>query len=512
MVIALQDKYVIVKYLRLSLEDGDKAESDSIANQRILIDFHIEKLFKDKAYEVIEIVDDGYSGTNMNRPGIKRLLILAETHGINCVIVKDFSRFARDYVEVGKYADQKFPEWQIRFIAINDNYDSQDYIGATGGIEVALKNITYTMYSRDLSEKVKSARKIQYKQGKFVAPYAFYGYIKNPDEKGKIIIDEIAAEIVRRIFNMRISGIMPTEIAKQFNKEGILTPSQYKKSVDPLCRDWNSVGKYNLWTASIIGNILRDERYTGKMISLKHERVVVGSTKVKSVSKEKRIVVENTHEPIISQETFNAVQTLSRSRIKPTPSETSLKGLVRCGGCKHKMSVYGVTKNTKYYCNYKKYTSDSDCFQGKILETDLANVVIEALQKELEKVAELSKLQKKFNDAVKRNSRKIDTLLCKISEQKINKKQEYIRLTKDEISEHQFQKRRDKINAEIERLENEIIKLKGESISAEDFSFIKLFQKYIGIEKPNHKVLCDLINAIYVFPDNRIEIQWNFSE
>ena len=134
------DKYVIVKYLRLSLEDGDKEESDSIGNQRNLLDYHIHQIFKDRNVEVIEIVDDGYSGTNMNRPGIKRLLILAETKQINCIIVKDFSRFARDYIEVGRYSEQKFPEWQIRFISVNDKYDSNVFCGITAGIDIAMKN------------------------------------------------------------------------------------------------------------------------------------------------------------------------------------------------------------------------------------------------------------------------------------------------------------------------------------------------------------------------------------
>ena len=144
-VLKLLDKYIVVKYLRLSLEDGDDAESDSISNQRNLLDYNISNMFNSRDIEVVELVDDGYSGTNMNRPGMKKLLILAETGGINCVIVKDMSRFARDYIEVGMYVEQKFPLWNVRFIALNDNYDSADYRGITGGMDIAFKNITYTM-------------------------------------------------------------------------------------------------------------------------------------------------------------------------------------------------------------------------------------------------------------------------------------------------------------------------------------------------------------------------------
>lgn len=158
------EKFVVAKYLRLSVDDGDKIESDSIENQRNLLDYNIYKLFPNEDVEIIELVDDGYTGTNMNRPGMRKLLILAETREINCIMVKDFSRFARDYVDLGAYVDKTFPVWNIRFISINDGYDSLNFGGITGGIDMALKNITYTMYSRDLSEKIKSSRKVIYKK------------------------------------------------------------------------------------------------------------------------------------------------------------------------------------------------------------------------------------------------------------------------------------------------------------------------------------------------------------
>ena len=166
----MQSKYVIVKYLRLSIEDGDSAESDSIKSQRSLLDTHISFKFRDRKYEVIELIDDGYTGTNIDRPSFKKLLILAETQQIQCIIVKDFSRFARDYIEVGRYMDIIFPKLQIRFISVNDNYDSDDYIGITGGLDLAVQNLAYAMYSQDLSEKIKSVRKLQHKRGEFLSP------------------------------------------------------------------------------------------------------------------------------------------------------------------------------------------------------------------------------------------------------------------------------------------------------------------------------------------------------
>lgn len=507
----MRDKYVIAKYLRLSKDDGDKDESDSIANQRTLLDFYIKKEFADMRIETIELVDDGYSGTNMNRPSMKKLLILAETHSINCIIVKDFSRFARDYIEVGKYAEQKFPEWEIRFIAVNDKYDSRDYRGITGGIDVALKNITYTLYSRDLSEKVKSSRRIQYKMGKYTAPYAFYGYSKDPDNKGHIVVDETAAEIVKRIFNMRRSGISSANIAKQLNKDGILTPAQYKKSVDPLCREWNSVSGYKHWTTSIVGNILRDERYTGKMISLKHERVAVGSTKVKGVKKEDRIVAENTHEAIISQELFNAVSAQTHRIINKIPAKIGLRGLVCCGGCRHRMTYRGkVGQNIKYFCSYKDYTEENHCFCGKVYESELEAVLIETIRTELSKAADIKEVQKKVDQKNKQSESEIEVLEQKIAAEKRSKTNDYILLTKNKITEDEFQLRRDAINEKIAEYKKRIDKLLY--TSAEEISAAGIFDRYIGTENINRETVEELVKAIYVYADKRIEIVWNVRE
>ncbi len=509
----MRDKYIIAKYLRLSLDDGDKAESDSIANQRNLIDFHIAKIFKDKVYETIELIDDGYTGTNMNRPAMKKLLILAETHGINCVIVKDFSRFARDYIEVGKYAEQKFPEWQIRFIAINDRYDSQDYIGTTGGIEVALKNITYTMYSRDLSEKIKSARRIQYRQGKFVAPYAFYGYVKDPENKGRILIDEEAATNVRRIFHMRLSGIKNAEIARKFNDEGILTPADYKKSIDPLCREWNHVSDSHCWTASIITNIIADERYTGKMISNKRERITVGSPKVKAVNKEDRIVVLNTHEPIISQDVYDAVRRIASRRKTITCSKVGLRGLVRCGGCHHKMSASGRQgENVKYTCQYKHFTENNHCVDKSIAESELADIVVDIIKNEIAKAVDMSAVEDKNSNRKRQLETEIETIYRKIADKKRKKIEYYILLTKKQIDEQEFQRRRDKINNAIAAYEQQIENLKYETVSLDKLSVTGIFNKYVGTDEINRETVVDLIKEILVYSDDRIEIVWNVKD
>ena len=507
------DKYVVVKYLRLSLEDGDKEESDSIGNQRNLLDFYIRQIFKNKNVEVIEIVDDGYSGTNMNRPGVKRLLVLAETKQINCVIVKDFSRFARDYIEVGHYSEQKFPELQIRFISVNDGYDSNDFRGITGGIDMAMKSIVYTMYSRDLSEKVKSARKVLQKQGKYFAPYAFYGYAKSPDDKHKLIVDPVAAETVKRIFTLRLSGTTPAQIAYILNEDKVPTPSVYKKMNDPLTRNWNTVSDYCLWSSGSVDKILRDERYTGKLISQKHERITIGSSKVRAVAPENRIVALNTHEAIVSQEIYDKVQALSRRKTRVKSTDISLKSIVCCGGCRHKMFNSDSVENGKtFWCDYKRFTAKNDCFQGRIYEQDIIDLLKKLIKTELKKTVDIEKAKDKADRLMKKNEKLVQAIQKNIEIEKKKKLSEYIKLTKNEITEDEFVKNRAEIDRNIELLNEKIQAITYRKISEEDISVLNLFGKYVGITSIDNEVIKDLVKAIYVYNDRRIEVVWNFRD
>ena len=445
------DKYVIVKYLRLSLDDGDKEESDSIGNQRNLLDYYIHQIFKDRNIEKIEIVDDGYSGTNMNRPGMKRLLILAETKQI------------------------------------------------------------YTMYSRDLSEKVKSARKILQKQGKYFAPYAFFGYNKSPDDKHKLIVDPVAAKIVKRIFALRISGSSPAQIAYILNEDKVPTPSVYKKMNDPLTRYWNTVSEYCKWSSGTVGNILRDERYTGKLIAQKHERIAVGSSKVRAVASENRIVVPNTHEPIISQKTYDEVQALSKRKKRSNTSKFSLASLVCCGGCKHKMSMSKTQiKDTSYWCDYKRFSANNDCFQGRIFEQDLVEILKTIIKTELEKTVDISKAQEKADKLMNKNKKAVLMLQKSVNSEKKKKLTEYIKLTKNEITEDEFVKNRAEIDERIEALNEEIQSITYQKISEEDITVLNLFGKYIGVDNIDNDIIRDLVKSIYVYNDKRIEVVWNF--
>ena len=212
-------EYVIAKYLRLSLEDGDldpleKDESNSISNQRKLLDNYInEKLGECKA-KILEFVDDGKSGTNFDRPAVTKLLNMAKAGKVNCIIVKDFSRWGRNYIAVGDYLEQIFPFLQIRFIAVNDDYDSDKLqYGSAGMVDVGFKNIMHDLYSKELSQKLKLTKRQLFAAGKYHSSFSFYGYLKSPKEKYKLVIDNETATVVRKIFKWAERGMTTMQIA-----------------------------------------------------------------------------------------------------------------------------------------------------------------------------------------------------------------------------------------------------------------------------------------------------------
>ncbi|WP_276849594.1 recombinase family protein, partial [Faecalibaculum rodentium] len=238
--------------------------------QRNLLDEYIRSHPEFSGCEVLEFLDDGRSGTNMNRPGMCTLLEAAKQRRIDCVIVKDLSRFARDYLTSGYYLEQVFPALGIRFISINDGYDSNDFpYGTAGNISNGLLSLINEMYSRDLSQKAKAAKRLYAQKGQCISAYPIYGYLKSPEDKRTWIPDPEAAPVVQRMFKLRSEGASPTEIAKLLNGEGVPTPAQHKRATGSKRQLWNSERTDNFWRATTIGVILRDERYTGKLVALK---------------------------------------------------------------------------------------------------------------------------------------------------------------------------------------------------------------------------------------------------
>ena len=339
----MNKEYTIGIYIRLSMADedtgyGSKAESDSISNQRMLINRYLDNHPTLSKCPRLEFADDGYTGTNFRRPQFTAMMEKVKGGEINLICVKDFSRFSRDYIETGNYLECTFPFMGVRFISINDGYDSDDYKGTTGGLEVVMRSIIYAAYSKDLSVKTTTAKIQLMKQGKYVGGYAPYGYILHPTKRNTLAVDPDAAKVVRRIFDEALAGNNTSLIAEMLNDESVPTPGQYFRSKFPDKKKFSRMSEKVSWTAAMVYNLIINPVYKGTLVSRKYKSAGVGSRK--RIPSEP-IIVDGTHEAIVSSDEFEKAQTVIRSGERnPMRNQTlfPLKGLVRCGNCKRVLS------------------------------------------------------------------------------------------------------------------------------------------------------------------------------
>ena len=302
---------VIALYLRLSVDDSNPAESGSIANQRALLQAFVtaEPALQDK--KTMIFADDGYSGTNFNRPQVQRLLSLARNGGLSCVLVKDLSRFGRNYPEVSHYLDNIFPLLNIRFISVNDNYDSAAHKWQAAPISMAFNAIMHDVYSKDLSAKVRQSYAAKSKQGEYLTGRPPFGFVKSNIHRNKLEVDPEAAAVVRQIFSMAGQGYSCVKIAAFLNSTDVDTPLMYhrRKAADLHC-------KRIYWTGESIRRILTDERYTGVLITGRRRVTSPGARNVKHLPKDEWIRVCNSHEAIVSHEEYRLAQAVIKFKRK----------------------------------------------------------------------------------------------------------------------------------------------------------------------------------------------------
>lgn len=338
----MPDYYYTGAYIRLSREDGDREESDSVANQKKLLADYIQKHKELLLYNMY--IDDGYSGITFQRPGFQQMIADIENKKISCVVVKDLSRFGRDYIESGRFLERYFPERGVRFISVSDHIDStrQSY-----DMLLPIKNIFNEQYARDISRKVRAALRTKQHRGEFIGAFASYGYWKSPSDKNRLIIDPYAASIVRRIFSLYLQGFGKQQIARMLNTEGILCPSEYKKVSGLRYSNPRSWNHSSLWSYSTINHILHKEIYAGNMVQGTREQHMRSHQQM--LDREKWIIVPGTHEPIIDKETWHRTQELLKIRsrspkerhipprkscqLSDHPARHPLSGLLICGDC-----------------------------------------------------------------------------------------------------------------------------------------------------------------------------------
>ncbi len=350
----------IAAYMRLSKEDREtfrKGESNSIRTQRALVGAYVREHFKD--YELLEFQDDGYTGTNFNRPGVTALLEHVKAGNIDCIVVKDFSRFSRDYIELGTYIEQLFPFMNVRFISVNDRYDSADRERNGGHLDIAFKHLLYDLYSKDLSVKVKSSLEMKKKQGLYISGNCPFGYEKMPGNRHMLVISEEEAQVVREIFDLSAKGSTSSQIARCFNEKQIKTPIQFKIEKGRTSRV--PKGREFAWDNTMVCAILRNRVYTGDMVYGRYERRQVGGGNHQKPKEEWKMVA-NHHEPIIERELFESVQRhkhvgKERRKKKSHP----LVGKLICDCCGHSLVYRGNRRNPYFYCHSRYTNGRKEC-------------------------------------------------------------------------------------------------------------------------------------------------------
>lgn len=515
----------VVKYLRLSLEDEEMLdESNSITNQRIVIGQYIASKNEFKNAEVLEFKDDGYSGTNFDRPGFQSMMELVRDGNVSTIIVKDLSRFGRNHIEVDTYLEQIFPFLNVRFIAINDNVDSQHYDSGMPGIDVGFRNIINEHHSVDTSEKVKKTLLQKQKAGKYMGARAPYGYLKPDEDVTSLVINPETAPVVKMMFQKYLDGMNLTQLARYLNEQGIMCPGQYKKEVLKTGVK-NTTEKY-IWYPTTVRLILKTETYVGTTISGKWKVASVGSHKHLKTKEEDWIVVEGTHEPIISQEMFDAVQEKlelnSRKKQKTHNNNYPLKGLVKCGGCGQ--NLQHITRcNPHFKCPRKFNVANPNCVTDNLYDDEFNEMIFRAIKlfakisDHAEPVLELQKaeLKSKVNEAAK----KIRSSQDSISRYKHQKTELYMRYAMEEITEEEFIRKNDRLDKQIQK-ENAVIECQEteQKEAAEQLSELPadgnqcLTELIEGSERLTREIAVTFIRSIKVYNDKRIEIEWNFAD
>ncbi len=527
----------LAEYLRLSVEDGDivsndiKAESDSIGHQRELIARYISEKQIYPSIQSVEFVDDGYSGTNFDRPAVRKMLSLVREGKICCIIVKDISRFGRNYLEVGDYLEQIFPFMRVRFIAINDGYDSNDYIGTTGGIEIAFKSLLYDMYSKDLSEKMRSSLLIRRKRGDFIGPRAPFGY-QFSDNKKILAVDEVAAQYVKRIFGLACEGCGTGKIAKLLNKERVPTPGQYKNR-EKL--QYHILDGEGYWDSGKVRKILQNKVYTGTVVNGRTRVTEVGGSHFKQVPEEEQICIPGRHEAIVTeQEYLLALQVLKNNGCqkgkKHMPKQESiLLGKLRCGHCKRSLIRIDCTTIPYFICKkaeyeeapsgdtsmpYGKKEENTECIGERLSEPELEIAILEYINEELEQGIPDGENQSQESDTdFPVMDHKQIRKMCKTLEQKqdslkIEKQYLYEQYKRNQMERKTYLNRVGALREEERRLSEQIQSLQKqrEQCGEED----RIQQEKAGhngkLEILTREVVDEWIEAIYVYRKLQFDI------
>lgn len=522
-----QKIFKVALYIRLSREDGDKEESSSVTNQRDILTRFVKE--NENFILIEEYVDDGYTGTNFNRPDFQRMLEDIDKGLIDTVITKDLSRLGRDYIDTGYYVQRFFPEKNVRYIAILDNIDTLEDAGMN---DIApFKSIINDMYVKDISKKIRSVLEERKKSGKFLAVTAPYGYMKDPEDKFHLVIHEEEAKVVRHIFDLYLQGNGLTKISQILTKEGIPVPG--------IAREIGKERKtklYDCWKQTTVSRILKNQVYIGNLVQFKRRKLNYKSKIRITVPEEERYICENTHEPIISKEKFEQVQALIKGNTsfkKGTKHDYLFKGLLYCADCGAKLyltySQYALKKYGEYRYTTVCYTysklfnqcsrhSNSIPILEKLLIANIKKVCSLYINRNLEEeLIKIAKIESQKENSLYSYENKMQTIDKKIEDISLCIKNLYVDKVKGIISENEFVELSKSFTDERQnyiKQKEELIKLcnKIESKKNDSSKIEKLAKQFISLEKPTKELLQQLIEKITISEDNEVTIYFKFKE
>jgi len=513
-------------YVRLSHEDGDKEESNSVTGQKDLIRDYLSR-----HPELVECgmkVDDGYTGSNFQRPAFQEMMVDVRAGKVNCIVVKDLSRFGREYLDAGEYIEKIFPFLGVRFIAINDNYDSLHPNTESDDLIIPFKNLINEAYCRDASIKIRSQLEIKRRRGDFIGSFAVYGYLKDPDDKHRLIVDDFAADVVRDMFKWKLEGISAGDIADKLNMDGILSPMDYKKSQGLRFATPFRVNAKARWTAAAVLRILKNSVYTGVLAQGKN---TTPSYKVKRrIEKpaEEWAVVEGKHEAIIDRFNFESVQKVLALDTRTSPGNKAVElfsGMTYCGECGAAMVRKTVPSGGKKYVYYvcAAHKNEKTCFAHTLRDSALEEIVTEALKRHIHNVIDLSELLQLTDTAALQQAgvRKLQGRLDKKQEE-IDRYQRLLRslyesLTDGIIDREEYQTlkktytvNRDEAEGQAETLREEMGRTLELTINNRDW--MEQFRKRRNIVALDREIVVSLIGRILIYKDRRVEIVYRWQD
>lgn len=525
----LTTKWSVGEYNRLSKEDGDKPESDSIQNQHSINQKHLEYLREqgEQIESVTVYSDDGYAGGNFKRPRYQALIRDIESGKINCIIFKDNSRLGRNYPELGRLMEDYFPQKGVRVISVLNNLDSvKDPRGYCSAI-VSFSNIVNDDYIRQLSIKIKCTLTMKRERGEFIGNFAPFGYQKDPADRHRLVVDEEQAEIVRKIFDWYEDGMSASSIAKRLNAMQIMTPGDFKirdgcKSF--ITHDRNS-SKLHAWTTTTIATILKNEVYIGNMVQGKHKSVSYRSKKMMLTDESEWTVVEGTHVPIISDEQFAIIHERFARRTRISPGKTHvypLSGLVSCGACGHRMNRVVSQGYARYRCMTRTYAPDK-CQCPSIKEEYLEELILQTLQSLISRLVDVKAVIDAARQFKTINGAKNEYMLAL---NKAKREQERLQDAQFHLYDDlqsglipkaqylQFQKRYETEiaaqEAKIEHLNQGLLQLK--EARQQDDEFVAFFQKYGNIQKLDWDTVNQLIQKVVFHDKQHVDIYFRFAD